>query len=227
MEFKGGEINHVTEIKNVLCGIRSVGNRNSQEKGMKKSRLITKAIQVAALFIISSSTAMAIVVYQYTGHTYTEILSPNNPYDYNMSITGSFTVAAPMENFSGVFTPLSWSYNDGVHTLTSADHIWGQNQVTTDASGMPTAWAMIMLDKLLVEEGDLHHIMLIRNTGDTAEIEACMWLNTACGGTPAAYGDSSTAGNWEVSNVPVPAAVWLFGSGLLGLVGIARRKKAA
>ena len=30
----------------------------------------------------------------------------------------------------------------------------------------------------------------------------------------------------SVSTVPVPAAVWLFGSGLLGLVGIARRKKA-
>ena len=29
------------------------------------------------------------------------------------------------------------------------------------------------------------------------------------------------------SAVPVPAAVWLFGSGLLGLIGIARRKKAA
>ncbi|MFC1589229.1 VPLPA-CTERM sorting domain-containing protein [Pseudomonadota bacterium] len=27
--------------------------------------------------------------------------------------------------------------------------------------------------------------------------------------------------------VPVPAAVWLFGSGLLGLVGVARRKKSA
>ena len=27
-----------------------------------------------------------------------------------------------------------------------------------------------------------------------------------------------------VSNVPVPAAVWLFGSGLLGLIGVARRK---
>jgi len=30
-----------------------------------------------------------------------------------------------------------------------------------------------------------------------------------------------------VASVPVPAAVWLFGSGLLGLVGIARRKKKA
>jgi hypothetical protein len=29
----------------------------------------------------------------------------------------------------------------------------------------------------------------------------------------------------QVSNVPVPAAVWLFGSALFGLAGIARRKK--
>lgn len=29
-----------------------------------------------------------------------------------------------------------------------------------------------------------------------------------------------------VTTIPVPAAVWLFGSGLLGLIGIARRKKA-
>ncbi len=40
-------------------------------------------------------------------------------------------------------------------------------------------------------------------------------------------------GYWEitgtanVSAVPVPAAVWLFGSGLVGLAGIARRRKAA
>ena len=29
----------------------------------------------------------------------------------------------------------------------------------------------------------------------------------------------------DVAAVPVPAAVWLFGSGLLGLIGVARRKK--
>ncbi len=29
----------------------------------------------------------------------------------------------------------------------------------------------------------------------------------------------------DVSAVPVPAAVWLFGSGLIGLLGLARRKR--
>ena len=32
-------------------------------------------------------------------------------------------------------------------------------------------------------------------------------------------------GGVSLSTIPVPAAVWLFGSGLLGLVGITRRKK--
>ena len=37
-----------------------------------------------------------------------------------------------------------------------------------------------------------------------------------------------TASQWTYTAtvVPIPAAAWLFGSGLLGLVGIARRKKA-
>jgi hypothetical protein len=44
------------------------------------------------------------------------------------------------------------------------------------------------------------------------------------------FGVSSGLGSWavhsgDVSAIPVPAAVWLFGSGLLGLVGMARRKK--
>lgn len=45
-----------------------------------------------------------------------------------------------------------------------------------------------------------------------------------CGGkdcTTSAY----FAGSAQVSQVPVPAAIWLFGSGLLGLTGIIRRRR--
>lgn len=34
-------------------------------------------------------------------------------------------------------------------------------------------------------------------------------------------------GTLEASAVPLPAGVWLFGSGLIGLIGVARRKKSA
>jgi hypothetical protein len=37
---------------------------------------------------------------------------------------------------------------------------------------------------------------------------------------------SLTVTGYTVAPIPVPAAVWLFGSGLLGLVGVARRRKS-
>lgn len=61
------------------------------------------------------------------------------------------------------------------------------------------------------------------------------WTGTlvAAGNIGAAWGTSfdgtqySELFNVTISKVPVPAAVWLFGSGLIGLVGIARRRKKA
>jgi hypothetical protein len=46
--------------------------------------------------------------------------------------------------------------------------------------------------------------------------------NGGGGGSGGAFG-----GGGGLTIVPIPAAVWLFASGLLGIVGIARRKKAA
>ncbi|MDR3415138.1 MAG: VPLPA-CTERM sorting domain-containing protein [Nevskia sp.] len=65
-------------------------------------------------------------------------------------------------------------------------------------------------------------------------------VNAATGADDVAYNGTAynnSSGNWryqnvevsgtQVSSVPLPAAGWLLGSGLLGLMGVGRRKKAA
>jgi len=57
---------------------------------------------------------------------------------------------------------------------------------------------------------------------DALGLTSVTFFNLGYGGGSYNYGfDNVTTGI-----VPIPAAVWLFGSGLLGLIGIARRKKA-
>ena len=60
--------------------------------------------------------------------------------------------------------------------------------------------------------------------GLTVEFTAICGADAGCFSNLAIDNVTVTA---DVSAVPVPAAVWLFGSGLLGLVGVARRKTAA
>jgi hypothetical protein len=46
------------------------------------------------------------------------------------------------------------------------------------------------------------------------------------GGDPALFGQIRYNSTVTVDPVPLPAAVWLFGSGIIGLIGLARRKKS-
>lgn len=52
------------------------------------------------------------------------------------------------------------------------------------------------------------------------------WIHNAAFGNKSTLIPMYALSSVITAPVPVPAAVWLFGSGLLGLVGIARRKKA-
>jgi hypothetical protein len=49
-----------------------------------------------------------------------------------------------------------------------------------------------------------------------------IWINMS--GLSLYDSNDSVTLSFTTSVVPLPAAVWLFGSGLLGLVGVARRK---
>jgi len=67
--------------------------------------------------------------------------------------------------------------------------------------------------------------------GDDVAGGVTLQLKSSCGAVLGcvsdAYFDNVQMLIEPPSAVPVPAAVWLFGSGLLGLVGVARRKKVA
>jgi hypothetical protein len=79
------------------------------------------------------------------------------------------------------------------------------------------------------------------NLGTCTNVSNGFGVNDGIGGDPmTSSAFDSHNGNFDILSVhldsfvptpqaavPVPAAVWLFGSGLLGLVGIARRKKKA
>lgn len=56
-------------------------------------------------------------------------------------------------------------------------------------------------------------------------VDGTLGIPMAPGGPFAAFNANFNVKGIELTPVPVPAAVWLFGSGLLGLVGVARRRK--
>lgn len=60
-------------------------------------------------------------------------------------------------------------------------------------------------------------------TSSTAQFIRLRVNSTHVGGNAVNIGEVA----FEVSAVPIPATAWLFGSGLLGLIGVARRKKSA
>ena len=60
---------------------------------------------------------------------------------------------------------------------------------------------------------------------DTLLISASGGVSAGLGGGGEFWVMDNFTYNEAISSVPVPAAAWLFGSGLIGLVGIARRKK--
>ena len=76
--------------------------------------------------------------------------------------------------------------------------------------------------------------------GTTAEFELALWDSSSSTFTFVTNYTAIVEGNWysisfggvtgqiqgvDLAPIPVPTAVWLFGSGLIGLIGVARRKK--
>jgi hypothetical protein len=103
----------------------------------------------------------------------------------------------------------------------ASDGFLGANEIFADSIG---SQAYLLTPQ---DGGDLWDWTLMELSGvaptNTARAQL-MLLHILTDGTPAGGSIFWDDASLEVSAVPVPAAVWLFGSGLLGLVGVARRK---
>jgi len=89
----------------------------------------------------------------------------------------------------------------------------------------------ISLANIMVNAGDEFVIGLQGAGGSTNLVHGNILNEYAAGnvylnGSISSSSDHDTHFRTYVSAVPVPAAAWLFGSGLIGLIGVARRKKA-
>ena len=183
-----------------------------------------KIIAVSSLFVAMSSAQAALVSFTLTGDvTFDDTFTGTNVFGLpvgtdNVTATGTFDsslIGDDLISGSGSFS-LSNINNllitVGSETFTAADD---------NGSGIVTIINGTVIDEL----GSAGFVYAGTNTNQHLFTSDASdnFIGTENGGL------SNILGEWtsyEMTVVPVPAAAWLFGSGLLGLVGLARRKAA-
>ncbi len=207
---------------------------------MRNGKMVFKSLMsVTCVLIFAAFKANASVIYTYTGNNFT---SATDPYTTDMNVTLQFETAIPLTG-TGAMTNvsaeiLSYTMYDGRKTLTDSDSPLDIYLNIDTATGIPTEWTIHATNEFGRSIGDIVNRMktiYYSYSGglDSAEEIECKFIPTEVGECMGfdyiagadVYNSPGSSGTWSV--VPIPAAVWLFGSGLLGLIGVARRKANA
>ena len=184
-------------------------------------------IGILLLFAPLHSTDAAIVSFELTGNAGTGLL-PGNENPPNAGGTGGLGAGGiTYDTDTNILSvDIAWGSVNGFTDLTSdvsASHIHGFT------AGPPTGWSenagvLYPLHTLpgfdtSASSGGFNGTVAIQEIHEAGLLAGQTYINVHT----AANGGGEIRG--QLTAVPSPAAVWLFGSGLLGLIGISRRKK--
>lgn len=133
----------------------------------------------------------------------------------NMIASGILDQITIMQGFGNIFDFISIDLSELVNAASQNTSI----TFTGKLSGGGLASSTVTLDGIFGQETFLF--------GDTFRgVTSVSWIQEGDWHQFDNIVVDNVTGTINSSIIPVPAAVWLFGSGLLGLFGIARRKKA-
>jgi PEP-CTERM motif len=196
-----------------------------KEFRMKLIRVVVCGIAMAALPFTS---ALADTMYTYTGNPFTSGSSgpPDAPFTTSDSVSGWFTIAAPLAaNLAiGSITPTAYSFSNGVETFTNGEPFSLFTFVVgTDATGAINEWG-IEVNGIEAQ----HEFLTISSPMQTTDLGTLPPPNDV---SNELIGQNfNDPGTW-VSDAPPPSTVTpepssliLLGSGALGLVGIMRQR---
>jgi hypothetical protein len=152
----------------------------------------------------------------------------NAVFDDGGTITGSFIYDADTDIYSSVSVTTTAGTEFGGFSYTDA-HIDTAGSTTLDLESP---------DWLTAVDGSALNLVFfnpLTNAGGTINLDLFGFtVESWCINVPDCSGAGDRGVREAISGsvigtavVPLPPAVWLFGSGLLGLLGISRRKKAA
>lgn len=181
---------------------------------------IFMAIMLAA---VGTKSAGATAVYK-LDVTYTNGSITSGPLSFGLSELPASVSATFMLGAGSVgVNAIHFTEADVVSaSISFGDATWTENDLDDFAMSLPVSWDVSSLT-----------YNSFPTTSQTTDGIIILNFPLSITGTDIASGQSFdygyTASTQTVSAavVPIPAAAWLFGSGLLGMIGIARRKKAA
>jgi len=140
--------------------------------------------------------------------------------------TGTITGTFDFDNLSSTFSNVNLSAVGDMFAASSAtldSHI-ADFSSSTFIEAVPDVADLTGLQDVFIEWGGT--LSAVGGSRDVLEIIAYTCDNADCSNATKTYTGTPLDGS-TVSAIPIPAAAWLFGSGLLGLIGVARRRKAA